>query len=135
MKKGMWICLGLDALLSAGLSIFFLSTGSILFYLFTNDAEVIANGLQVLKAIAPYYVLVALYEMTGNALRGMNDVVITSIINILGLCGIRIIWIMYLPNNSTLYHIILSCLVSWVLTAIAMMAYYLLHTKKFNVVV
>ncbi len=122
MKKGIRVCLVLDPMLSGLLSIFFLVLGGKLFYLFTNDESVIMAGMQVLKAIAPYYMIVAFYEVTGSALRGMGTVIVPMIINIAGLCGLRIAWVYLVlgvvPELNTLYGIILSCPVSWAFTAV-----------------
>lgn len=133
-KKGIGVCLGMDVLLSGFLSVFFLLFGHSLFYLFTKDPAVIAAGMQVLKAIAPYYMLVAFFEITGSALRGMGIVIVPMVLNIAGLCGIRILWICAVlpafPALNSLYGIILSCPVSWVLTAAAMVLYYFYKTRR-----
>lgn len=125
MRRSVWVCLGLDVLVSGGLSILFMTCGRYLLYLFTSDAEVISKGLEVLRAIAPYYILVAFYEIFTSALRGMGDVVIPMIINILGLCIVRILWIMLaVPHFPDLYHMILSCPISWAVTAAIFIMYY-----------
>ncbi len=133
MKKGVGVCLKLDLLLSGGLSAFFLLFGHSLFYLFTGEGAVIEAGMQVMKAIAPYYILVAFFEVTGSALRGMGIVILPMIFNILGLCGIRIFWIcgvlFAVPQWNGLYGIILSCPVSWAFTAVVMVGYYLVMTR------
>lgn len=131
MKKIIWICLGLDVLVSFGLSIFFLILGPILLYLFTNDPMVIDQGVLVLKAIAPYYVIVAFYEILTSALRGMGDVIIPMLMNILGLCFVRIAWIVFVvPYSPDLYHIILSCPISWLVTSIMIMTYFRYRYKN-----
>ena len=133
MKKSIWVCLGLDIGLSIGLSFFFLICGPLLFYLFTNNSKVILRGMEVLKAIAPYYGLVAFYEIFTSALRGMDDVIIPMIINIIGLCIIRILWILLIvPKHQSLYVIILSCPISWFITAILLIIYFLYKYRKFN---
>lgn len=125
MRRSVWVCLGLDVLVSGGLSILFMTCGRYLLYLFTADVEVINSGLQVLQAIAPYYVLVAFYEIFTSALRGMGDVAFPMVMNILGLCVVRILWILIaVPYFHDLYHIILSCPVSWAATALMISIYY-----------
>lgn len=131
MKKSIWICLGLDFAVSCGLSLFFMICGPTLLYLFTSDYEVIVQGKEVLKAIAPYYAIVSFYEILTSALRGIGDVFIPMIINIIGLCFVRIVWIMLL-SNADLYTIILSCPVSWSITALMMMIYFIFKYKKFQ---
>lgn len=137
MKKGIWICLGMDIIVSGCLSLFFLSFSPSLFYIFTNDIEVISCGMQVMKAIAPSYVLVAFYEITGSSLRGMGKIIFPTIVNIIGLCGIRIFWVLCVINKieslKSLYGIILSCPISWIFTAIITTTYfiYILQKQKF----
>lgn len=134
MKKGAQVCLKLDLLLSGIVSVFFLVFGHSLFYMFTKDEEVIAAGMQVLRAIAPYYILVAFYEIPGSVLRGMGIVIWPTIFNIIGLCGIRIFWVCgvlsMFPHWNTLYGIILSCPVSWLFTAVTLIFYYIIFLKR-----
>lgn len=87
--------------------------------------------MKVLKAIAPYYGLVAFYEIFTSALRGMNDVFIPMMINILGLYFVCILWILYVvPQHQSLYIVILSCPVSWFITAVFMIIYFLYRYRK-----
>lgn len=136
MKKGIRICFLFDFVLSGILSLFFLIFGGKLFYLFTNDESVILAGMQVLKAIAPYYAIVALYEVTSSALRGIGYVIVPMTINIIGLCGLRIAWVYlipsYIPELNSLYGVILSCPVSWAFTAAATCVCYAIKMKKFD---
>ncbi len=133
-QKGVRVCLLLDIAASGLLSVLFLTCGEYLFLLFTSEAEVIQQAGQVMLAIAPYYVIVAFYEILISALRGMDDVIIPMILNILGLCGIRVLWIkVILPllfAESGIYHIIISCPISWVFTAVTIVVYYLMRTRK-----
>ena len=129
MKKSIWVCLGLDFAVSCGLSLFFIICGPMLLYLFTNDYEVIVQGKEVLKAIAPYYAIVSFYEILTSALRGIDDVFVPMIMNIVGLCFVRMAWIILLPN-ADLYTIILSCPVSWSCTALMMIGYFVYKYKK-----
>lgn len=87
----------------------------------------------MLRAIAPYYVLVAFYEIFTSALRGMGDVVVPMVMNILGLCMVRILWIVFaVPHFPDLYHIILSCPVSWAVTAAIFIVYFRVATSKMD---
>lgn len=133
IKKSIFVCLGLNVLISGALSILFLSCGRYLFYLFTNDSMVIKEGLEVVKAIAPYYIIVAFYEILTSSLRGIGDVYIPMIINIFGLCIIRILWVIFVyPYFSGIYYIIISCPISWLITAIMMILYFFKKYKIFE---
>lgn len=129
VSKSIRTCLMLDVILSLCISAFFLFTSRYLLYLFTNDQKVIDQALLVMKAIAPYYALVPLYEVLSSALRGKEDVKIPMIINIIGLCGIRAIYILILHNPSSIYQIVISCPISWLFTAITTIIYYLYRKK------
>ena len=127
--KSIRTCLVLDAALSLFISPFFLLTSRYLPYLFTDDQKVIEQALDVMKAIAPYYALVPFYEVLSSALRGKEDVKIPMIINITGLCGIRVVYILVLHNPSSIWQVVISSPVSWFFTAVATAGYYLYRRK------
>lgn len=125
------ICLLLDVILSSFISCFFVFTSSKLLYLFTNDADVITQAMLVMRGIAPYYALVPFYEVLGSALRGMKKVIIPTGICLVGLCGIRVWWVMMIvKNTNSIYDIVISCPVSWLITAIAMGFYFVYIIRK-----
>ena len=129
VKQSIVSCMILDFVLSSGLSVFFFSTSQFLLHLFTNDSFVIDQALQVMKAIAPYYWIVPIYEVLASSLRGMNDVFVCMIINIIGLCGVRATWIFFLIKHpSSIYQIIISCPVSWIFTAVCTTLYFIYIT-------
>ena len=131
VKQSIVSCMILDFVLSSGLSVFFFSTSQFLLHLFTNDSFVIDQALQVMKAIAPYYWIVPIYEVLASSLRGMNDVFVCMIINIIGLCGVRAAWIFFLIKHpSNIYQIIISCPVSWIFTAICTTLYFIYNFPR-----
>ncbi len=135
VQKGIKICLVLDLAISGVITVFFMTFGKYLFLLFTNDVAVIEQGLQVLMAIAPYYMLVSFYEILISAMRGLDDVVKPMIINIFGLCIIRIIWILVvlpmITSQPSIYQIVLSCPVSWMITSAMIVIYYMKQRKSY----
>ena len=129
--ESIWVCLLLDLVLSGGLSLFFFFTSQYLLYLFTSDPLVVEQALYVMKAIAPYYALVPLYEVLASALRGMDDVFVPVVINIIGLCGIRAGYILLFQSHpSNIYDVIISCPISWIFTAVCTIAYFLIRLPK-----
>lgn len=131
VKQSIVSCMILDFVLSSGLSVFFFSTSQFLLHLFTNDSLVIDQALQVMKAIAPYYWIVPIYEVLASSLRGMNDVFVCMIINIIGLCGVRAAWIFFLIKHpSSIYQIIISCPVSWIFTAVCTTLYFIYNFPR-----
>jgi len=137
MKKCVRICLIVNVMVSACVSIFFITMAHPLLYLFTNDEEVIEQGIQVMRAIAPYYAITPFYEILISSLRAMGDSLKPMIVNVAGLCGIRILWIKVIlalhPQWKGIYWIVLSCPVSWGLTALVMIFYYIYMVHHKNI--
>jgi len=110
------------------MSALFYFTSKYLLYMFTSDEKVIEQALDVMKAIAPYYMMVPIYEVLIAALRGIGDVFIPSLMAIVGLCGIRAGYI--LINSSKMegvYDVIISCPISWSVTLVMVVVYCLLR--------
>ena len=126
------VCIVLDLFLSGCISLFFYTTSKYLLYLFTNDPNVVEQALLVMKAIAPYYALVPIYEVLASALRGLDDVFIPMIINIVGLCGVRAFYILMQSHPTSIYQIIISCPISWIFTAIVTLVYYLIRSQRYK---
>ncbi len=126
------VCLALDLFLSGCISLFFFTTSKYLLYLFTNDPSVVEQALLVMKAIAPYYALVPIYEVLSSALRGLDDVFIPMVINIIGLCGVRAFYVLMQSNPTSIYQIIISCPISWLFTALVTLGYYLIRIQRYK---
>lgn len=133
IKRSTRVCLGIDFLVSAVLVIFLVLARTFLFRLFTNDAEVIRIGCEMLLLITPWYVVFVIIEILSGSLRGIGDVVIPMIITMCGVCLLRVIWIIgALKIKPTIPVIIFSYPVTWILTAILFIIYYFYRMKKFK---
>jgi Na+-driven multidrug efflux pump len=106
-------------------------TGGLLVYAFgrqllgiyiTDSAEAIEYGMLHLSYVcAPYFIL-GMTNTVGGALRGLGASVCPMIISILGICGVRILWIytiFQLPQYHTPGCLFLSYPLSWVITLTA----------------
>ena len=106
-------------------------TGGLLVYAFgrqllgiyiTDSAEAIEYGMLHLSYVcAPYFIL-GMTNTVGGALRGLGASVSPMIISILGICGVRILWIytiFQLPQYHTPGCLFLSYPLSWVITLTA----------------
>lgn len=133
IKRSTRVCLGIDFLVSAVLVIFLVLARTFLFRLFTNDAEVIRIGCEMLLLITPWYVVFVIIEILSGSLRGIGDVVIPMIITMCGVCLLRVIWIIgALKIKPSIPVIIFSYPVTWILTAILFIIYYFYRMKKFK---
>lgn len=81
-----------------------------------GSEEVIAAGLKRIMIIAPTYVLCGMMETVGGTLRGMGKSVTTMVFTLVGVCGVRILWINTIFKIfNTPMSIYLSYPVSWTL--------------------
>ena len=119
VKKSVRVCLGIDALISGVLVIFFLLLRNPLFRIFTNDADVIRIGCEMMALITPCYMFFICIEVLSGALRGIGDVIIPTLITLGGVCLFRILWLFgALQIRPTVNAIILSYPVTWLTTSI-----------------
>lgn len=131
VKKSVRVCLGIDALISGVLVIFFLLLRNPLFRIFTNDADVIRIGCEMMALITPCYMFFICIEVLSGALRGIGDVLIPTLITLGGVCLFRILWLFgALRIRPTVDAIILSYPVTWLTTSILFILYYLYRKKK-----
>ncbi len=88
--------------------------------IFNSDPEIIAAGVPRIFTNSTTYVLFAFMQLMVGFMRGLGEGLRPMIISILGVCGIRILWIFTIfvayPNILTIY---ISYPVSWILTATA----------------
>ena len=93
VHKSVRICLGIDSIISVILIVFLMLFRVPLFRLFTQDPSVIRIGSDMLALITPCYIFFVFIEVLAGALRGMGDVMIPTLITLLGVCVLRLIWI------------------------------------------
>ena len=133
--KILWYCLACAA--AAGLISGFLlySAGPVLLSIYiTDSAEAIAYGMIRLTYVALPYFLCGLMDVSTGALRGMGSSVAPMIISVLGVCGVRIGWILtifQIPAFHTPQSLYFSYPVSWTLTFVLQMtAFFILMHKR-----
>lgn len=130
VKKSVNVCLVMALLISVFMSVFLIAARRPMFSLFTQDEEVVRIGSEMLELIAPCYVFYVFIEVLSGALRGMGDVLIPTIITLGGVCVLRLVWIAgTLHFSPTVEMIIYSYPITWIVTAVLFIIYYL-HNKK-----
>lgn len=126
IKKSVRVCLGMDFVVSVLLTAFLIFFRVPLFRVFTTDAEVIRIGSRMLELIAPCYVIFLFIEVLSGALRGISDVIIPMLLTLFGVCLLRIAWILFIvPMKPSIETLIFNYPVTWVLTSILFIIYYL----------
>lgn len=129
MRKSVRVCLGMSyssAFLLSGLLIVFAEP---LYRLFTTDHQVVEIGVYMMRYLMPSYFLYVAIGILSGALRGAGKVLVPVILTCGGVCIMRIAWMLaVLPAFPGIETIMLSYPVSWGITAVLFVIYYL---KKF----
>lgn len=102
-----------------------------LFSIFTDNQAVLDIAVSAFSIMAPFYLLFSFIEIYSCALRGMGDVLIPMIMTMLGVCGFRVVWAIFIvPLNPSMELISWSYPVSWALTSACFIIYYNYKIKK-----
>ena len=102
-----------------------------LFSLFTKDAAVIQIGARMVHFLMPTYIIYIYIEILSGGLRAMGDTFIPMLISCGGVCGIRIIWTLFVcPLYPTIEMLELNFPVSWIVTLLLFVIYYYVRRKK-----
>lgn len=121
-RVGLGMCLGTIIALSALLFIFRYQ----LLMFFTGDAEVVNIGAQFYLVLAPSYFTFVFIEILSGAIRGAGEALQPMLITCIGVCGLRVVWILLMvPHWHTMQMVAMNYPVSWVITAVIFVIYYL----------
>lgn len=121
-RVGLGMCLGTIIALSALLFIFRYQ----LLMFFTGDAEVVNIGAQFYLVLAPSYFTFVFIEILSGAIRGAGEALQPMLITCIGVCGLRVVWILIMvPYWHTMQMVAMNYPVSWVITAVIFVIYYL----------
>lgn len=102
-----------------------------LFTIFTDNAIVLDIACISFSIMAPFYILFGFIEIYSCALRGIGDVLLPTIMTMLGICGFRVIWSLFVvPIAPSMELISWSYPVSWAMTSACFIIYYRYKMKK-----
>lgn len=134
IRKIMWTCLGFVTV--AGLvfgNAAFLGGKWLLRIYITDMAEAIPYGLLRMSFLAAPYFLCGTMDVMTGALRGAGRSVSAMMITILGVVGIRIVWIFtifQIPQFHSLKSLYVSYPISWAITLIIEFIYFMRVSGK-----
>ena len=119
-KKSMVICMIYSYTFTAIAAILMLFFYKELLGLFCKDLEVIEIGFVRLYWLAFAFIFSIMQDILSGYLRGFGQSLGPALISLVGICGIRIIWILTIfKNNRTFPAIMVSYPVSLSITAFA----------------
>lgn len=131
VRKGIKDTMGMAAITTAAICGFLLINTEFLFSLFTTDKAVIEIGTRMVHFLMPTYIIYIFIEILSGGLRAMGDTFIPMLLNCVGVCGIRILWTLFIcPLYPTVEMLELNYPVSWIITLAMFIIYYLGKRKK-----
>ena len=107
--------------------------GHTLLGIYSSSEAVIAAGMERMKLIASAYAICGLMEGMGGVMRGMGYSVLPTIVTLLGVCGLRLVWIstlLHIPALHSVATVYISYPVSWAVTFAAHFACFLWVRKR-----
>lgn len=119
-KKIMWICMACVAVGSIVLATVILALGPTLLAIYIpGSTEAIGYGMLRLNCMCYPFIFAGLMDLSTGALRGMGASTSPMIISVLGICGLRILWVytvFQIPAYHTPQWLFFSYGLSWAIT-------------------
>lgn len=109
----------------------YLSAGTLL-QIYTTDAEVVQIGIIRMAILCAPYFLCGIMDVMVGSLRGLGHSLIPMIVSLIGVCGMRLIWVYTLFRmNMNLGLLYASYPISWILTfAVLFVSFQVLYRKE-----
>ena len=102
-----------------------------LFRIFTDDPAVIEVGTKIVIGMSSFYVTYTGMEVLASTLRGLGIVGIPTVMTLGGICVLRIVFItISMPIFHSVKVEIIVYPLSWAVTSILFVIYYLARRKK-----
>ncbi len=126
IRKSVRVCMCMAMGTAFILSIVMYSFYGTIYLIFTDDPGVLAACGQMVRMMVPYYFTFVFVEILSGAIRGTGDVVKPMLITCGGVCALRILWLfLALPLHRTLNMVLVSYPITWSITAVLFIVYYL----------
>lgn len=130
VRAGVRSCMAMTLGASLAMSVVIFNWGVYGYQLFTTDAEVIRIGIAMMRYLSPVYVTYVSIEILSGALRGVGDTWIPMFLCLFGVCALRVGWVLFaVPLNRNIYMIMFSYPLTWVITTVLFVIYYLFFSK------
>lgn len=125
VRKGIRVCLGMTVAASIGLSGFLYLLGEPILRIFTTDAAVLVKGMEILRFLVPTFITYVTIEIYSGSLRGVGDSWIPMILTCMGVCVLRVVWILIaVPLHNDIKTIIFSYPLTWTVTSVLFVVYF-----------
>ncbi len=99
--------------------------------LFNRDEEVMAYGARFLRILTLSLFLFTPAECYSACSRGMRRAMMPTVMNLVAICGTRVAWVLFVfPRFQTIEGLYLSNPVSWVVSCVLQVSYYIYSRRK-----
>ncbi len=125
VRKGAGACMVIGVVLTASVGAVLYNGGHLLVELFTTDRQVQAISMDLLHFMVPTFITYIAIEILSGTLRGVGDAWMPLVITGIGVCAVRVLWIMLvLPHYHTIIGAAFCYPLTWSLTTVAFVIYY-----------
>lgn len=125
VKKGIRVCLAMTFGSTIFLSTFLYNFGSYILRIFTTDPAVLEIGITIIHFLVPTFFTYVVIEIYSGSLRGIGDSWFPMIITMIGVCALRVVWLLgIVPMHRTIQTIIFSYPLTWSVTTILFLFYF-----------
>ena len=125
VRKGAGACMAIGVILTAAVSIGLYFWGYLFVELFTADQQVQQISMDLIRFMAPTYITYITIEILSGTLRGVGDAWMPLIITGIGVCLVRVLWIICaMPHFRSILAAAFCYPLTWTLSSIAFVVYY-----------
>ena len=131
IKKGNRLCIFGGSLITFAVCILLIIAMPVILNVFTKDAAVAAQTLEIVKVTFPFYFFYTILECFSSNLRGFGKAFLPMIVTVISFCGFRIIALFALmAKNPSPDKVALSYPISWGIAAAAMAVLYVRNNRN-----
>lgn len=124
VRKGMFVSVGMGILYTVMTGILLLIFAPQVIGVFTNNQDVVAYGVYIMKFFCPFYWILAILQVASGTIRGTGKTLQTMLIFLLSLCIFRVLWIWgALAVSHEIFRVMVAYPLSWVVGALLILLY------------
>lgn len=125
VRKGAGACMTIGVVLTAIVSTALYFWGYLFVELFTSDPQVQMISQSLIHFMVPTFITYIAIEVLSGTLRGVGDAWMPLVITGVGVCLVRVIWIIFaLPHFNTILAAAFCYPMTWAMTSLAFAVYY-----------
>lgn len=124
VKKGMFVSVGMGVIYTIAIGIVLLLFAPQVIGIFSEEPEVVADGVYILKFFCPFYWLLGFLHILAGTIRGTGKTLETMLVFLFSLCLFRVIWIWSAMSIAhELFWVMVAYPLSWLVGALMILVY------------